>query len=68
MIQDNRADILVDNVVSKSLVGYPDLRPLSSNTKRLSQRSRPSTPTLSEEDDKMSSIAQLGTKDDLVAG
>ena len=62
-----------DIELAQSLAQYPTsvpeegLNPLLLNTKRSTQRSKASSPTNSEADDKESSIANPGNKEDLAA-
>ena len=64
---------VTDIELAQSLSVYPTIapediaNPLILNTKRSSQRSKSSSPTNSEIDDKESSVANPGNKDDLAA-
>lgn len=76
-VTNTRLDKLVERIeaveLAQSMTVYPSeervegRNPQSLNSKRSIQRSRSSSPTLSESGDKESSVAHLGTKEDLAA-
>ena len=81
VVQSTNTNTRIDEVLKRvedielaqSLSAYPSsapeegLNPLLLNTKRSTERSKSSSPTNSEADDKESSIANPGNKEDLAA-